>query len=1175
MLRKLSLRGFKSFCDKTDVILGSGITAIVGPNGCGKSNLADALRWVLGEQNPRVLRSMRQQDVIFAGTERRKAMGMAEVKLLFDGIDGHNGSEIEIERRLTRDGTSEYRINGKVVRWKDIVEILSGTGLSHTGYVVIGQGMVQELVSGRPEDRRTWIEEASGVAKVKISKKETESRLEAAKADIARLDDLLVELEARRAQLSQDRDVASRYHSISRERRAIEISMWLYQSEDETRKIDSLSRRIEKGRVDLQFLQSSIPAMSRELAALRQQSENADLILREISKDRDEALASLVSLEKRRDSLRSQCQVLGRELESRQVRRQAIQRDLARVRAEDESLEKSLELLASKQKSAQDALRAAEETRVETEAHLRELGANVIGVRKATLALASDLSTCQRAREDIRRNLEGKQRELSSLKQWIDTSKERVLAEERELASLSEQSRLAEYRLSEALEEQETVNSSRDGILAAIEKVSSSQASIESQLAGLEARKKVLTDLEQSFEGYARGPRTVLEARTKGTLTGIEGSVGELLSSDPKYIPAVAAAIGGALENIVVQDENAAKKAISMLRAAKSGRATFLPLNLIRPREINSRVTSIVRSMPGVRPLLEVVRFPEKVAVCAKYLVGRVVLADTMDIALEFMKASGWATRVVTLSGETLDPGGAITGGDAPRHESIFRRKQEILDITRAMERLDQELAQVQSQRRSLERERQDLEDRLDKARADVSLRQSQAARLAEGQSRLQASVAALSAEIEERALAVRPLSREVERLKVDLENILSQESDLSMKMASMEAELRQSEEKMQEILARDRELSERVRNLASEKESVDRDLSFVLRQRESFSSEKNSLTRQIEEESREISRQEGLLNEATSEERELAQRVQSLDVRVKELTDRFQDAVAEREAVVGRIADLRTELERADRDRTALETRLNEWEDEMESLEAAHKETLSYIASEFGVINPDELPTERISRSSGVARMEQLDSALKALGSVNLKAEEELSELSDRIETIIKEKDDVLMAIEEIRKTQEHVDKEMQDRFLDTFRLVSDNFGQVFRDLFGGGDGELRLMEETMGVEVVAAPPGRRQKNINLLSGGERSLCGIALILAILSVRPSPMIVLDEVDTALDEVNVARFGGFLKRYSKDTQFLVITHQKATMEAADLLYGVTMDEPGVSRVFGMRLGSVQ
>ncbi len=1174
MLRKLSLHGFKSFCDRTEVTLGSGITAIVGPNGCGKSNLADALRWVLGEQNPRVLRSMRQQDVIFAGTERRKSMGMAEVKLLFDGVTDQDQVETEIERRLTRDGTSEYKINGKAVRWKDVIETLSGTGLSHTGYVVIGQGMVQDLVSGRPEDRRAWIEEASGVAKVKINKKEMESRLEAAKADIARLDDLLVELEARRVQLSEDRDVASQYHRISRERRAIEISMWLYQAEDESRKVLSLGRRVEKGRVDLQSIQEKIPELRQELTALREQCEAVGLTLGRTTEDRDEALASLVSLERRRDSLRSQCQLLGRELESRDVRRKAIQRDLDRISTEDKTLGESWESLAAKQKSAQDALKAAEETRLDTESALRELGSNVIEVRKDTLALTSELNVCQRAREDIRRNLEGKQRELASLKEWINTSRERVLAEENEVASLGEEAALATYRLNEAREAQSFLNSQRSSLLSDIEKVSLSQGNLEARLSGLRARKRVLADLEKSFEGYAKGPRTVLEARTKGVLGGIEGSVGELVNSEPKYISALAAAIGGALENIVVQDENAAKRAISMLRTSKSGRATFLPLNLLRPREMSPRVAALLREMPGVRPLLEVVRFPEKVAGCAKYLVGRVVLADTMDIALGFMKASGWATRVVTLSGETLEPGGAITGGDAPRHESIFRRKQEIMDIAAAEERLGQELTQVHDKRKSLEMERQDVEARLDKARADCSLREAQAARLGEALSRLQASISALKAQIEERTQAVGPLSGVAEKLALDLEEALSKESLLSRAMASKEAELRQSEEKMQERLSRDREVSERVRQLASEKETLDRDLSLVLRQRESLAGEKNSLTRHLEEESLEIARQEGMMNEALAEERGLAHKVQSLDVRVKELAASLEELAAKRETFLGRMADVRTELDRADRDSVALETRLAESQTEMESLLASHRETLSYLASEFGVTNPDEFPAERTSRSLGVAKMEELDSALKSLGSVNLKAQDELSVLTDRIETIAKEKDDVLLAIEEIRKTQEYVDKEMQLRFLDTFRLVSANFSQVFRDLFGGGNGQLRLVEETMGVEVIAAPPGRRQKNINLLSGGERSLCGIALILAILSVKPSPMIVLDEVDTSLDELNVTRFGEFLKRYSKDTQFLVITHQKATMESADLLYGVTMEEPGVSRVFGMRLENV-
>ncbi len=1171
MLSRLSLHGFKSFSDRTEVSFGPGITAIVGPNGCGKSNLADALRWVLGEQNPRVLRSSKQQDMIFSGTQKRKAMGMAEVTLLFDGVTENSQAETEIGRRLTRDGTSEYKLNGKPVRWKDVVETLAGTGLSHTGYVVIGQGMVQELALGKPQDRRAWIEEASGVARVKLDKKDMESRLEAAETNLVRLDDLMAELGDRRSRLASDRDVALEYYRLSQERRDTELSMLLHQAEEEERKIASTKTRVEKCRSDLKVIEAKLPKMRVEKENLEQKCVGTEQALAGAQVSRDQALSGLISLEKRRDFARNQSQLLGRELESRAVRRTAIERDLAKISSEEKILQKSSAEHAQKLEIAQLALQKAEESRALSEASFKGLSEKVIALRQDVLVLASQASKYQKAREDSRRQLESKEKDLENLKEWVSSATSQIDAHRQELASLEEQTNLAAYRLGKARETLETLNVNETSLQEQFDKVAASEKSLGARLSGLNARKRLLTDLERSFEGYARGPRTILAARDSGTLEGIRGSVGELLNAPAAYIPALSAAIGGAAENIVVDREEAAKAAISLLKSKRSGRATFLPLNLIRPRLLNARLQSLVGQTFGVRSLLEVVDYPKELAPCAEHLLGRVVLAETVDIALGFMKASGWATRVVTLSGESLEPGGAITGGDAPRHEGLFRRRQELSEVTAAQGRLTQELGQVLERRKCLEQALRSVSGQLEKARVDRFTHESTAVRLEEALSRTRASMDSLKRQIAHRLAAAGPLEEEISKAASDLQDAVLQEAALAAEMACKETGLERLEEEMRSKVVQDEEISQNVRQLASDKEALDRDLSRILRRREGLSGERVSLTKSLQQEMGEMARQKSLMEQASNEESALLQEIQGLDAGVREIVEKIKGLTATKESLGARILELRQESEKMAGERTSAGARLVELMAQAETMSATHKETTNYLSREFGVFRTDTVKTGRLSRSAGLSKMESLDVEIKALGSVNLKAGQEYLELTDRINAITAEKDDVLTAIGEIHKARQYVEREIETRFTETFRQVSESFSHIFQDLFGGGKGALVLVDGSLGVEVVAQPPGRRQKNLNLLSGGERSLCGLALIFAILSAKPSPLIVLDEVDTALDEANVVRFSRFLKRYSEDTQFLVITHQKQTMEAADLLYGVTMEEPGVSRIFGMRL----
>ncbi|HHY44564.1 MAG TPA: chromosome segregation protein SMC [Firmicutes bacterium] len=1169
MLKKLTLHGFKSFCDRTEITLGKGATAIVGPNGCGKSNLADALRWVLGEQNPRVLRSSKQQDFIFSGTETRKAMGSCEVRLLFDGIT--EDTETEIVRRLNRDGTGEYRLNGKACRWKDIVETLAGTGLSHTGYVVIGQGTIHELASGRPEDRRLWIEEASGVARVRLDKRDMESRLTHAAAELQRLDDLTVELVSRKEKLAVDCEATSKYRELTSEKREVELAMWLSQAEEEGRKVSALTKRLERLKSDREHMELSGPRLKEREASLLEKKPALDEAISEVQKLREESAAALLALEKERDGARGQAMALMREIENRSARREALKKDLDKLAAEEASLVSRREVLAQRLQEAAQKLEEAEAERAKHEDLRREYSERAISLRTEVVQLTGDLAKLQRSGDELRRKLDENRRRARELASFLTSSKARAESEAALVTELEARLKEQSAKRSEHERRIAELDSGIASARAALDKELAAEKNLGARLSAVRARKKVLEDLEKAFEGYGKGPRSVLEAASQGRLKGVVGSVSQLVSCEAKYISALSAAIGGAAENIVVEDEEAAKAAIAMLKKTNGGRATFLPISLMRPREMPPRAQEALSRMKRVRPLLSVLAYPENVEAAVRYLCGRIVLADDLDTALAFMRASGWTTRAVTLSGESIEPGGAMTGGEAPRSEALFRRKQDLLDLTSEETRLAGEMDRVLGRRKAVEKEVSSLSGERERCVSLLGKVAAQVSRLEEQLKRAQASLSSLRAEIERREPEKASLEAEEREVLAELGAISERLSQVSRVMETKQSELEKLDAHLKEVSLSDRKSSDEIQRLRAEKEVLERDLSSVLRRLDGIVGEKSSHEKSLVEEENEIKKQSRSLDEMKSLTESLGERISDLEEESRRLARLFEEKSAEREALLAAISECQAEIARIERDSETLLTRIEETAAEIEVQQRALLDTKELIASEFGVQDLSAVTFERLTRAQALGKLEELDEALRALGSVNLKAEEELKELSDRLEIIAAERADVEEAIKEIHRAREVVEKEIERRFLETFALVRDSFREIFRELFGGGSGDLHLIEETLGVEVTAEPPGRRQKHLNLLSGGERSLCGIALIFAILSVKPSPLIVLDEVDTALDEVNVVRFGEFLRRYSQNTQFLVITHQKATMEAADLLYGVTMQEPGVSKVFGMRL----
>lgn len=1169
MLRSMSIHGFKSFCDRTEVAFGSGITAIVGPNGCGKSNLADALRWVLGEHNARLLRCNKLEELIFSGTQRRKAMGMAEVRLLLEDVldDG----EREIMRRFTRDGSGEYRINNKVCRWKDIYESLLGTGLSHTGYVVIGQGSIQELAGGRPEDRTAWIEEASGVSRFRLSQKEVERKLSAAQRDIIRLDDLLAELEARKTALYSDWEIASKYHKLVNKINDVELSMWLHQEQEESRRVQNVLRRLQGYRERIQECILTIDTLKAEVEPVQNRLANEEERLKSGISERETIADKLLSLEKNRDAARGKLALVSREIETRTVRANVLEDELNNLSGRKVALKDKYETSAEKFKEASDNLKNADDERQAFEAMWRSLSQKVISIRTSMASFTAQLTKLQQSKDTIRRQLESKRRESVEIRSHLLSLDEQILRLKRELSDSKQglAGNIAKYEQSQAtcneLEKQVTQ------LRNSLDEMVSTEKNLEQKLTRLKMRKRLLEEMERTFEGYGKGPRAILTARKQSTLAGIIGSVGELFSCDPQYVPALSAAVGGAAENIVVTDDQSAKAAIDFLKRSKQGRCTFLPLSLIRPRKLHPKAVQALSRTKGVKPLISVVNYPGHLRACAEYLFGRVILADTVDYALAFMKESSWITRVVTMGGENIQPGGAITGGEAPRHESIFLRKQELTSLTSQVKKIDGELRSKKAQVCSLKEELSALTGTLKEAKEDALLASNSVAGLRDRVAQLEATLEWTESEIGSNKQKLEPLISAEQTLIEQIEKIAAQEKSISDRITSKETELKGYEKRIRDGLSIDEKHSDKVRHLSREKEELQQRLNSLLRQLESVKGEKTSTEKNLDEERKELVRLKELREQLTMEESSLKQSILSLEKRMGVLRHKVLELQKRSDSLRQTLNETLESIESLNLEKTSFEGKVADGRTELETLEKSHRDTKELIVSRYGIENPGDCEHPRTRRQEALIQIEGIESAIKLLGTVNLKAEQDYLQLSERIEHIHSEKNDVENAIDELNRTRSLIKREIHKRFLETFEEVDQNFQRIFTQLFGGGRGKLNLVEDTMGIEVIAEPPGSRQKQFNLLSGGERSLCGIALIFAVLAAKPSPVIVLDEVDSSLDEANVVRFAQFLKKYSKDTQFVVITHQESTMEVADIIYGVTMEEPGVSKIFSMRL----
>jgi chromosome segregation protein len=1179
-LKRLELAGFKSFADRTELEFVSGITAVVGPNGSGKSNISDGIRWVLGEQSAKSLRGGNMQDIIFAGSDARKAVNYAEVSLTLDNADGAlqlDFSEVTVTRRIHRSGESEYFINKQSCRLKDITELFMDTGIGREAYSIIGQGRIEEILSTRSEDRRGIFEEASGIVKYKSRKKEAQKKLDETEANLLRIHDLASELEDQLEPLRKQSEKARRFKELKESLKAKEISLYVHGIgelhgswteagqalrvlQDEELKLSSIvsahDAKLESNRQAIKKLEEDIESLQGELLRTSEELEKSlsvGEVLKERRKHAEENIASLG------ETVAS--------LEAKLSEKRAEESDILKQRDE---VSQRLEEVESDIRTEEDRL-IAEYGGVATETEER--------LKAELLDKMNELASARNELKYIEAQAEQADRRTARLNEDKERAETRV--KELEAAHADWTERLSGLRtevedernrymeLGQAIHE-------KQGLL---EEIQGTVRKWEQKVDSLVSRRETIRDLQNDYDGFAIGVKEVLKAKQRSSLSGIHGAVAELIRVSGKYETALETALGAALQHIVVENEARAREAIQYLKGRQLGRATFLPLEVIKARTIPEQEKRAAAGAEGfVGVASELVQYEERYAAIVGSLLGNVVIADTLEHANRIAARLNYRYRVVTLDGDVVNAGGSMTGG------SLQKKNVSLLGRQRQLEELGQEIEASEKQSELLRERAKLLREELaqtqkaleacrdagERKRREESEAQSELKRLDSELRNANAQLEIIAADADGLAMERAEESGKRAQLAERIERFTAEEAQLTASIREAEIARKAAQSAKEELQQQLTDWKVKAAGLSQEKQSLSAHLQRLRGECETLAGEVREANANADRLKRELTLLEQDATDRTEQGNELRIRkercAQELDFKRAERAE--QSALLEREESATR--EERSRLRAVEEQVRQTEIRLNRLDVELENLlkKLSEEYELGYELAKERYPVPEDVPAVQ-------DEVRDLKRSISALGEVNLGAIEEFARVSERWEFLSGQKRDLVEAKTTLYGVIREIEDEMSKRFLHSFQAIREQFTDVFSRLFGGGRADLILSEPNnlleTGIDIVAQPPGKKLQNLQLLSGGERALTAIALLFAILRVKPVPFVVLDEVEAALDEANVSRFAQYLREFSDHTQFIVVTHRKGTMEEADVLYGVTMEEGGVSKLVSVRL----
>ena len=1181
-LKAVEMQGFKSFPDRTKLTFDDGITVIVGPNGSGKSNISDAIKWVFGEQSVKSLRGAKMEDVIFGGSASRKPTGFAWVSLFIDNTDRSidiDTDEVVITRRLYRSGESEYRINNNPVRLKDINETFMDTGLGRDGYSVIEQGKIAEIVSAKSTQRREIFEEAAGISKFRYRKTEAERKLTQAEDNLIRLRDIMQELEDRVGPLKAQSEKAKQYVVLAEEKKSLEISLWLEQLAKLGRQMAELEDKTLLAANDRTTAQKRLEEIERETEEIQQKTQELNLYIehkrdrirewetaisdakvnaavkqntvthnedtiRELQDEWERSMLSAGELEEKLTGLREDCALLQKEAEETARRWEESQKALEAKRQEERRLATEQSALALQKQELQENI------------HRAELSAETAGT------LAEE--TVDRL-EALRGQAKNKDENLTRLREEL--AGHRAFAEE----------------LRERLE---SLQNSKNGYLFKLKSRSDKIAEVESRqrnsekLAGEKLqRAQVLTDLEKNYESFNNSVKFVMKQAGAGALRGVIGPVSALIRTENRYSTAVEIALGAAIQNIVVQDETAAKRAIALLKERGAGRATFLPITNIRANPIRESDLAARGGYVGLAS--ELVQCEERYRAVMDSLLGRTVVAEDIDAAAAIAKAYGYRYRVVTLDGQVVNAGGSLTGGSVNKNASILSRRGEIDALTAEAKKYAAQVEDLETQLTELRREADTIRATVEgiaaeekTAREDLISAQTLVSRLTasteeaeqlnEQALREYDELTARVEELRKQKLTggelVKKLTEEVARLnRMDVE---STAAHTALTEAIEEAARQVTDLQMEAITRRkDCEAAQSViAQLENQQSGSEAALTELRQKQEQLQKENEAIRAEIEEITAGAAGGGSEIETLRRDIKEADGQKDTLEARRSILTRESGDAITKREAAASELVRLQEKSEAMQEQQNGISTKM--WEEyELTRSEAAET----------------AIPLEDVPAAQ--KRLTELRGRIRGLGAVNVAAIEEYEEVSGRYRFMKEQIDDAENAKKELTRLIAELSAKMSAIFTERFAGINRHFGEIFRELFGGGHAELRLTDATdpleTGIEIIVQPPGKIIKNLSALSGGEQAFVAICIYFAILRVNPAPFVLIDEIEAALDDVNVGKFAAYLHRMTDHTQFISITHRRGTMEQGDVLYGVTMEEEGISKLLRLDVAEME
>ena len=1178
--KRLEVAGFKSFADKLKIDFNPGITAIVGPNGCGKSNVADAIRWVLGEQSPKLLRGSSMQDVIFKGSEGRKSLSFCEVALVFDNSDkmfNTDYDEVVVSRKLYRSGEREYALNRTPCLLKDITNLLHDSGIGRDGYSIIGQGKVEEIISSKPENRRAIFEEAAGIAKFKSRKEEAERKLERYRENITRLQDIMKEIEHNLSPLKKQADDARKYLGLREELKSLEVNSYLYQHDTTNEVKQAIQEKIDAYSQEVNLKNSQIA----DSVVRNNESMNAIKdIDKEISELREKILTMTVGLEKEAGNYRLA-----------QEKMNYLSEQVLRIREELDADRKRFEEINIELNNLQ------EDTQTQT-AELNTLRSQSEEIQKIYVTVLEELNVLETKADNSQKQMMDEIDKISDIKARAsrleveqNTLKDRSVDLSKREQSLREKLALSTKLEKEAQEERNTAESEKKSSIQNINALQSNRVEVRDeeqiernnlaemirQQAGLESRSRMLNEMHTEYEGFNGTVRKLLvdsgnNVKLKNSIVGV---VAELLKVPAQYETAIEMALGSAVQNVVTNDEDDAKQLVQYLKSNNYGRATFLPISSLKPRYINDNYSSLIKTKGCFGVASELVSYDKKLTPIFQGLLGATVIVENMEVAVNIARQSHFSFKIVTLDGDIINPAGSITGGSKKTSiNNLLSRDREMQEVAEQLSKIQKDIA---TQRDLLTKYSTTLQDLENKIKTESAKLQSYEIRF------------------ETKESSYISYKQRSDEIKIELDSVVDEQTKIKAKQQFVQNEIQNMQALKQNENIKNKGSFDITRNeqLRNQRDELNQSLTEIKVQ---IATRESSLVA-LENDINRLIREQSSLNESIDENESLLAKNNKTMETAKQLGDnKDEKVISQQQQNIDSVRSKVTELENAKQKIHEILTRIEE-ERERINIELAKAQEKQfqeeaklsqidinlenmkdkiYEDYELTYSTASDLRVADYDHKSALVRINELKKEIAKLGFVNVNAIEDSRIMEERYQLYCTETEDLRKAEADVMVVIKELNVQMTEKFEVAFNKINTNFTMIFKQLFGGGNARLVLCDSedilNAGVDIIAEPPGKKLQNLTLLSGGEKALTAIAILFAILKLRPMPFCLLDEIEAALDDANVERFAKYLHNFAKETQFIVITHRKPTMELADSLYGVTMEEEGVSKIVSVKLG---